>query len=948
MSDPIDEFTVMIEFLKKYQHYLGGKQHVEGEPFHMIDYIYGLTDEGNTDKSLIVTNGDRLLHSLLYALGKTTDTSQPEFIEFRAKIVNHFTELMGNPPDLKINSISVKEYGNSKTHLGEDALKTACLLYKTNILVFSFKTDIPQVKFFYHPEHTPNKIIYLFNLNGNHYLPVSVERTGDVVLSDHVVSVTLLELIEDRLKHSPLELGGDIEQKVYINPELNPVFGDIIELICHLSVFDHHLKSQIEERLINDAVTPSNKEQVEKITTNPLIIELTEILRERTERGVRLDTLKPSEINDFLTRNMMKNNNYFALFSRALVSIETYRDDILDYYMRYQSIKAGGNEDLDVLKQELIQVHNPKLLEVEAAMREFLTNPVEPGDQQAMNDIMGFQFEEIRALDYELELLIGTTNAYVMPNLNNVIARKAMTSALLSKQRNVFGNITRSVQNAKRKLITPKQMQRLILFLAKRTRLNVSLDVNAAKYSGENEDVQTIIQLLKKNPDTQYFADVLVMIEKNRAMLYAFYYELEKTPIEDIVHKIKVYIAEVKESGKREFESAMNEFRKNTPGSLVQMERIITEQQEENMKLLYDFTQLLNNRLANKSRGIALTVLPEAALNPVGSNTAPPNLTQGGPQLSASKRSALQNVTTQNATRRSALQNVTTQNATRRSALQNVTTQSATKRIPPPKPPRPTQSALPTKLIIPNRFLPVNESLLSENATLQRSTHNVTHYNNAEHYKLTYRNRLNELERKQKSPKPKSPTKVNIPNPNLPVNDSLLLGIATLQRSTPKSPKSKSPSAPKSPKPKSPTKLNIPKQFLPVNDSLLSEIATLQRSTPKSPKPKSPSAPKTSPQKLNEDELRARYEKHMKNQQQIIENMSLAEAIKLQDEYDENKKASNQRASEELARQLESEELARQLESEDQNSNAKKLGISNRSYVDGLRLQEEFNAGLHR
>ena len=922
MSDPIDEFTVMIEFLKKYQHYLGGKQHVEGEPFHMIDYIYGLTDEGNTDKSLIVTNGDRLLHSLLYALGKTTDTSQPEFIEFRAKIVNHFTELMGNPPDLKINSISVKEYGNSKTHLGEDALKTACLLYKTNILVFSFKTDIPQVKFFYHPEHTPNKIIYLFNLNGNHYLPVSVERTGDVVLSDHVVSVTLLELIEDRLKHSPLELGGDIEQKVYINPELNPVFGDIIELICHLSVFDHHLKSQIEERLINDAVTPSNKEQVEKITTNPLIIELTEILRERTERGVRLDTLKPSEINDFLTRNMMKNNNYFALFSRALVSIETYRDDILDYYMRYQSIKAGGNEDLDVLKQELIQVHNPKLLEVEAAMREFLTNPVEPGDQQAMNDIMGFQFEEIRALDYELELLIGTTNAYVMPNLNNVIARKAMTSALLSKQRNVFGNITRSVQNAKRKLITPKQMQRLILFLAKRTRLNVSLDVNAAKYSGENEDVQTIIQLLKKNPDTQYFADVLVMIEKNRAMLYAFYYELEKTPIEDIVHKIKVYIAEVKESGKREFESAMNEFRKNTPGSLVQMERIITEQQEENMKLLYDFTQLLNNRIANKSRGIALTVLPEAALNPVGSNTAPPNLTQNATRRSAppnvttqnaTRRSALQNVTTQTTNRRtpppkpprptqSALQNVTTQSATRRSALQNVTTQNATRRIPPPKPPRPIQSAppkSPTKLIIPNRFLPVNESLLSKIATLQRSTHNVTHYNNAEHYKLTYRNRLNELERKPKSPKPKSPsaskspTKVNIPKQFLPVNDSLLSRI-TASPSAPKSPKSKSPSA------------------------------------PKSPKPKSPSAPKTSPQKLNEDELRARYEKHMKNQQQILENKNYAFALQLQDEYDANKKASNQRAS---------EELALQLESEDQNSNAKKLGISNRSYIQGLQAQ---------
>ena len=566
---------------------------------------------------------------------------------------------------------------------------------------------------------------------------------------------------------------------------------------------------------------------------------------------------------------MMKNNNYFALFSRALVSIETYRDDILDYYMRYQSIKAGGNEDLDVLKQELIQVHNPKLLEVEAAMREFLTNPVEPGDQQAMNDIMGFQFEEIRALDYELELLIGTTNAYVMPNLNNVIARKAMTSALLSKQRNVFGNITRSVQNAKRKLITPKQMQRLILFLAKRTRLNVSLDVNAAKYSGENEDVQTIIQLLKKNPDTQYFADVLVMIEKNRAMLYAFYYELEKTPIEDIVHKIKVYIAEVKESGKREFESAMNEFRKNTPGSLVQMERIITEQQEENMKLLYDFTQLLNNRLANKSRGIALTVLPEAALNPVGSNTAPPNLTQ---------------------------------NATRRSAPPNVTTQNATRRIPPPKPPRPIQSAppkSPTKLIIPNRFLPVNESLLSKIATLQRSTHNVTHYNNAEHYKLTYRNRLNELERKPKSPKPKSPsaskspTKVNIPKQFLPVNDSLLSRI-TASPSAPKSPKSKSPSA------------------------------------PKSPKPKSPSAPKTSPQKLNEDELRARYEKHMKNQQQILENKNYAFALQLQDEYDANKKASNQRAS---------EELALQLESEDQNSNAKKLGISNRSYIQGLQAQ---------
>ena len=816
MSDPIDEFTVMIEFLKKYQHYLGGKQHVEGEPFHMIDYIYGLTDEGNTDKSLIVTNGDRLLYSLLYALGKTTDTSQPEFIEFRAKIVNHFTELMGNPPDLKINSISVKESGNSKTHLGEDALKTACLLYKTNILVFSFKTDIPQVKFFYHPEHTPNKIIYLFNLNGNHYLPVSVERTGDVVLSDHVVSVTLLELIEDRLKHSPLELGGDIEQKVYINPELNPVFGDIIELICHLSVFDHHLKSQIEERLINDAVTPSNKEQVEKITTNPLIIELTEILRERTERGVRLDTLEPSEINAFLTRNKMKNNYYFALFSRALVSIETYRDDILDYYMRYQSIKAGGNEDLDVLKQELIQVHKPKLLEVEAAMREFLTNPVEPGDQQAMNDIMGFQFEEIRALDYELKLLIGTPNAYVMPTVNKIVGRKART--LLDKQRNVFGNITRSVQNAKRKRITTKQMQRLILFLAKRTRLNVSLDVNAAKYSGENEDVQTIIQLLKKNPDTQYFADVLVMIEKNRAMLYSFYYELEKTPIEDIVHKIKVYIAEIKESGKREFESAMNEFRKNTPGSLVKMERIITEQQEENMKLLYDFTQLLNNRLANKSRGIALSVLPEAALNPVGSNTAPPNLTQ---------------------------------NATRRSPPPNLT-QSATKRIPPPKPPRPTQSA--TKII---------------------------------------------------------------PPPNL------------------------TQSAPS----KSPTKLIIPNRFLPVNESLLSEIATLQRSTPKSlsapksPKSKSPSAPKTSPQKLNEDELRARYENHMKKQQQILENMNLAAAIKLQDEYDENKKASNQRASEELAQQLESEKLARQLESEDQNSNAKKLGISNRSYIQGLQAQ---------
>ena len=149
-----------------------------------------------------------------------------------------------------------------------------------------------------------------------------------------------------------------------------------------------------------------------------------------------------------------------------------------------------------------------------------------------MNDIIGFQFEEIRALDYELELLIGPPNAYVMPTVNKVVGRKAKTLARLGKPgQNVFGNITRSIRNAKQSRSqknapdTAKQMKSLNLYLGKRTRLKVRLDVNADKYSAANEDVHTVIhQVLKQNPDTQFFADVLVMIEKYRAKIYSIYY----------------------------------------------------------------------------------------------------------------------------------------------------------------------------------------------------------------------------------------------------------------------------------------------------------------------------------------------------------------------------------------------------------------------------------------
>ena len=113
----MDQLSTLLQFLHKYQHYLGGKQHVESEPFHMIDYIYGLQDDGISDSSLIVTDGDCLLHSLLYALGKTTDTSLRDFEGFhtiRAKIVNHFIKLMGNQPGLKIDSVPVKESRNSE------------------------------------------------------------------------------------------------------------------------------------------------------------------------------------------------------------------------------------------------------------------------------------------------------------------------------------------------------------------------------------------------------------------------------------------------------------------------------------------------------------------------------------------------------------------------------------------------------------------------------------------------------------------------------------------------------------------------------------------------------------------------------------------------------------------------------------------------------------------
>ena len=459
MSEPIDKFTVLIRFLNKYQQYLGGKQHVEGEPFHMIDYIYGVQDDGIADNKLIVTDGDCLLHSLLYALGKTTEPSDPGFMGFhtiRAKIVNHFIQLMGDLPGLQIDSVPVKESRNSdKNHfLGEDALKTTCLLYKTNILVVSLQTETPQVRFFYHPDHTPNKIIHLVNI-GKHYLPVSVIRTGDVVLSDHVVSVTLLELIVDRLKHPPLVVGGDIGEEVFINPEYNPQFGEIIELMCHLSVFERNLQSQIDERLRVNAGPPPRPKSPPRLRSPPRypnrtrqfeeVVPLAEIenfLRERTLRGVSLKTLVPSDLEEKLQKIP------YVEFANAISSMEKYRDDILNNYMRYKSIEAGGNEDIDTLRQDIIHTHKPKLEQVDRDIEHY--QQIHSVDQEKMNEIINDQYNELKALDDDLEVLIGSPNARNMPSINTVLGRKA---SLAKPKNNLFGNIKQSVRNAKQKRI---------------------------------------------------------------------------------------------------------------------------------------------------------------------------------------------------------------------------------------------------------------------------------------------------------------------------------------------------------------------------------------------------------------------------------------------------------------------------------------------------------------
>ena len=143
----------------------------------------------------------------------------------------------------------------------------------------------------------------------------------------------------------------------------------------------------------------------------PSLLELEQFLRERTARGVNLKTLLQSDVEYQLTRLRINQTFYFAEFAIALSSMEKYRDDILNNYMRYKSIEAGTNDDIDSLRLDLINIHKPQLVQVDKDIDQYRNRDFLPGDQPKMNDIIFGQYDELKQLDDELELLIGTPNS---------------------------------------------------------------------------------------------------------------------------------------------------------------------------------------------------------------------------------------------------------------------------------------------------------------------------------------------------------------------------------------------------------------------------------------------------------------------------------------------------------------------------------------------------------